>query len=112
RPTAVPGGGRTWQKVTAGTETTCGLATDGTLLCWGSNTQGLAGNAGAGNPLVFPSALPASAGTFTQASLTAPAGCGLRPAGAFACFGSGANGEFGDDALFYETPVRVAGSPP
>jgi len=42
-PVAIGATGQLWSRVTAGLSHTCGLATDGTLWCWGSNSDGQLG---------------------------------------------------------------------
>jgi hypothetical protein len=55
----------------------CGIKTDQTLVCWGSNAYGKA------SP---------PTGTFTQIDLDANNGCGLRTDGTLACWGQNAYG--------------------
>lgn len=66
----------TFTEVSAGNDHTCGLRTDGTVVCWGHNGSGL---------LMVPS------GTFTHVSAGNTHTCGLRPDGTLACWGYNTN---------------------
>ncbi len=75
--------------VSAGDAHTCGVRTDGTAACWGSDDDGRS---------------TPPAGTFTQVSAGAFHTCGVRTDGTAACWGS--------DGLGQSTPVALApGSP-
>ena len=45
RPAEIPAPAGTWRVVSAGDRHTCGIRTDGTLWCWGSNERGELGQA-------------------------------------------------------------------
>jgi alpha-tubulin suppressor-like RCC1 family protein len=64
---------------------TCGLETDGTPACWGSNAEGQSAP---------------SAGTFTQVTAGDNHTCGVKTDGAFVCWGSNALGQV--DMIFKE----------
>jgi hypothetical protein len=68
----------TFTQVSAGNFHTCGVKTDGTVVCWGSNPYGAA------TPL---------GGAFTHLSAGDFHNCGLRSDGIIACWGRNAEGQ-------------------
>jgi hypothetical protein len=64
--------------ISAGTSHTCGVKTDGTLACWGSNSSGQATPPG---------------GTFTQVSGGTFHTCGVKTDGTLACWGDNRQGQ-------------------
>lgn len=103
-PAAV--GSASWLSVTAGDNTTCGVSSEGSLFCWGSNSAGLVGNRNAGQVVVTPIEID-GARSYTQVSIMNSAACALHGDGSYACWGQTAAGQFGDNTTFYETPTRV-----
>ena len=65
-------------QVSAGYLHTCGVRTDGTLACWGSNSDG--------------QATPPD-GTFSQVSAGGFHTCGVRTDGTLACWGGNSDGQ-------------------
>ena len=51
-PVAAVAPGQAWASVSAGSAHTCALATDGTIWCWGSNSDGQLGTGSAGSRLL------------------------------------------------------------
>jgi alpha-tubulin suppressor-like RCC1 family protein len=118
-PIAVDGELR-FQQISAGGLHTCGVLTDGRVVCWGANGSGQVGVAGmaqtVGSTPVFDSprvvALP---GGVAAAQVTASHGshsCALSTNGAAYCWGSNVYGELGTGArstAAQSAPVAVAG---
>ena len=96
----------TWATLTAGYRHTCGVSTDGTAWCWGSNSSGQLGN---GTP--FDSAFPVQVGTAaTWATLAAGDHhtCGVRTDGTAWCWGANNTGQLGIGSTTTSTvPVQV-----
>ena len=99
--TAEDDGSAVFTAVSAGGVHTCGLRTDGTVACWGSNPSG--------------AATPPD-GTFTQVSAGGGYTCGLRTDGTVACWGSGGgdppDGTFAQVSagMWYACGVRTDGT--
>src|SRR5262249_55673145 len=86
--------GTTWAAVAAGPGFACGLHTDGTLWCWGDDTEG---RLGIGAPPQSTTA-PAQVGNAMDWTAIAAGGlhaCGLR-AGELWCWGGNGSGQLGD----------------
>jgi alpha-tubulin suppressor-like RCC1 family protein len=64
--------------ISAGWQHTCGVRTDGTMVCWGNNNFGQ---------------LASPAGTFTQVSAGEMHTCGVRTDGTLACWGWNGDGQ-------------------
>ncbi|EDN66512.1 Regulator of chromosome condensation, RCC1 [Beggiatoa sp. PS] len=64
--------------LTAGYVHTCGIKTDSTIACWGSDSSGRS---------------TAPSGTFTQISAGLSHTCGLRTGGTISCWGSNSSGQ-------------------
>jgi alpha-tubulin suppressor-like RCC1 family protein len=93
---------RVFQAVDAGIEHTCGLTTDGDILCWGSNAFGQLGD-GTTDSRANPALV---VGGLKFVSLSAGGGhtCATTDAGVAYCWGSNALGQLGAIA---ETPVAA-----
>ena len=72
-----------WLAVDAGDLHTCGIRTNGTVACWGSNTDGYGTYRGQAEP---------PAGTFTSISAGEYHTCGVRSGGTVACWDSTGSG--------------------
>ncbi len=106
KPTASVASNSGYSSVTAGENFSCGLRTDQTVFCWGSNQKG---------QLLAPS------GTFTKidAAVFAENVCGIRSTGEIACWGDSSNGIINpptghsrSSALAWFTPVPSAPTVP
>jgi len=98
-PVALSGGG-TWLSIAAGNLHSCGVKTNGTLWCWGSDTNGQVGNGATTGDRVSP--VQESTGGTAWTSVTignqGDTSCGLRSDGLTLCWGSGGgNGMQGDN---------------
>jgi len=108
-PVAVHGG-LTFSAITLGLYNTCGLATTGTVYCWGTNFYGESGpNAG---PLGGRSLVPVSVGiTATSVAAGTKHVCAKTSNGVF-CWGADGSGELGDGRRTDSAvPVRVLSQP-
>src|SRR6266550_4355952 len=92
----------------------CGIAADGTPLCWGANGVGAVGNASSDfiEPAPVPLALPVTDSVFSAVSVGGKDyqfACGVgSTTGSVYCWGSNSNGQLGDGtATDSPTPVEV-----
>ena len=105
--------GLTATSITAGRDHTCALITDGTIKCWGSNTNG---QLGTGDTSYQLSATPRQVSGITNAT-TVSAGamhvCAVVDNGAVKCWGAGAKYRLGLASSYGQndvsTPTSVAG---
>ena len=106
----------TFTQVSAGRAHSCGIATDGKVYCWGSNTFGQLGNGNTFSNENEPVEVHAreSPGTFTQVSAGDEHSCGIATDGKAYCWGQGDNGRLGNnDDDDHSEPVEVrAGESP
>lgn len=87
-------GGHTWTTIQTGNQHTCGIATDGSLWCWGSNLFGAPG-LGSG---VAGATEPTRVGTANDwIALDTHYGhtCGIRAPGTLWCWGANDQGQLG-----------------
>jgi alpha-tubulin suppressor-like RCC1 family protein len=108
-PVAVGGGRRSFAKLSAGGEHTCGLDLGGTAYCWGSNSHKQLGDDTTAYYRWDP--WPVS-GKHTYTSLVAGAEhtCGLLSNGTVFCWGWNESGQLGDGTTTIRTaPVEVTG---
>jgi alpha-tubulin suppressor-like RCC1 family protein len=120
--TPVPvSGGLTLQSLSAGGNTTCGIGTDSTAYCWGSNQFGQLGTGSAGGQCEVDLAVIVSCSR-TPVKITVPGdpkflsvsaggrhACGVTVAGMAWCWGAGSGGKLGNGSeADSPTPVRVA----
>jgi alpha-tubulin suppressor-like RCC1 family protein len=103
--------GQTWARISAGARHTCGVQTDGTLWCWGSNDHGQIGDGAVGGQ--YQRLVPTEVGgdfwldVFAGQSHT----CGLRSDHVVACWGSGE--QLGVEGMsFSSTPIALELSAP
>src|SRR5688572_6895281 len=75
RPSMLANEGSRLVSVSAGGNHSCGLRSDGTVVCWGRNTRG--------------QAPPVVAGTFIQVSAGWLHTCGVKADGVVTCWGAG-----------------------
>jgi alpha-tubulin suppressor-like RCC1 family protein len=114
-------GSGNWQTVSAGADHTCGLTTDGTAYCWGSNRYGQLGRAGRDTTCgsgsnAFPCSLvPRPVQTdakFTSISAGQRHTCGITTQREAFCWGSNDANQIGDLAGSGPTLVKVPGTLP
>lgn len=100
---ALPPGTR-FRQISAGSDHTCGIASDGRAFCWGSDENGQLGENADGDNLdePIPVAVDSSALTPGTHFLTISAGarhtCGVASDGRGFCWGSDLSGQLGEDA--------------
>jgi alpha-tubulin suppressor-like RCC1 family protein len=92
----------TWKTISSGDPVACGIKTDGTLWCWGSNEFGTTGNGvvgGAGAKTKLPTAV-STTGVTTWKSVSAGSytACGIKTDDTGWCWGYGNEGNIGDGA--------------
>lgn len=102
-PTRVAGGG-TWSSVTAGDHSTCGIQTDGALLCWGVSFHGELGLGDEGSAVHDAPTPVASGGTWSRVSTRLWHTCGVQTDGTLWCWGLSSAGRLG---LGSEVPATV-----
>lgn len=97
--------------VSGGGTSACALLANGTLQCWGGNTQGQLGNGG-GTSSFVPVAVTGLSSAFSIAVGGAHA-CAVLADGAGWCWGSDASGQLGDSSTLTSSnvPVQVASFP-
>ena len=95
-------------KVTAGSDFTCAVKTDGTVWCWGLNTSGQLGDGTTTNRNrpVQVSGLTDVADVDNQSDFA----CALKTVGTVVCWGNGGFGQLGNGGTTNSsTPVQVSG---
>ncbi|MBI3178629.1 MAG: hypothetical protein HYZ27_03150, partial [Deltaproteobacteria bacterium] len=91
---------KTFVQLTAGTDHTCGLTTDGVAHCWGDDASGQLGNGGAAQQRQSPSVVTTSPITDNKAIVQLTAGywhtCCVTADGVAYCWGSDGTGQLGN----------------
>jgi alpha-tubulin suppressor-like RCC1 family protein len=102
-----------FQALVAGGEHTCGIAEDGTTLCWGSNRYG---ELGAAEPGASTVPVPVSGISATELALGDAHTCALAADGSVKCWGSNHFGQIGSGQSPLQprvtSPTPVASSEP
>lgn len=91
--------------VAAGGDTSCAIASDGGLLCWGANGSGQLGRAGPGGPI--PKLVTGLEAGVTQVAVGRWHACAVKD-GTVWCWGSDALGQLGDGAADSTGPTPVS----
>lgn len=112
-PIPVSSGGQSaliLSSISAGGLHTCGVAADGTALCWGNNDLGQIGAGGIGGNAETPAGV-ATALRFTSISAGGQHTCAIAVGGAAYCWGSNITGQLGTGAVggASAAPVAVSG---
>jgi hypothetical protein len=108
-PTAVSGG-RRFSLVTAGSNFTCGIASD-TLFCWGSNAEGQLGTGDRAARFTPTPVAPAFGARLLGAAPSAIDMCGANASGRLYCWGANVAWQLGDGTdTTRGYPVAVATS--
>lgn len=99
--------GKTIKSISAGSATTCAIASDDKAYCWGSGQYGALGNGGTANSTT-PVAVGGVLATKTLVSIhTGSTPCALDNTGVVYCWGYGHNGEMGH-GVFVDTNTLPA----
>jgi len=109
-PMAVPGG-VTFAELSGGGYHTCGVATDGTAYCWGSNVNGQLGNGTTSGTESPAPSLVTGGLTFKAVSAGIYHTCAVTSGGAAYCWGNNNDGQLGNGASSSprDSPVAVVG---
>jgi len=108
-------GAKTFSKIDAGWDHTCGITTDGVAYCWGHDKQGRVGDGGqTGQDILSPVAVDTSgitgAKTFIMISAAHEHTCAITTDEVAYCWGHDANGRVGDGGDMgsnIASPVKV-----
>jgi len=95
-----------WKTMSAGGSHECGIRTNGTLGCIGSNSKGQLGD----GTTTDHTAAAVQVGTYTDWTSVAAGTdftCAVRGTGTLYCWGSNASGAIGDGSAWSETPLQV-----
>ncbi len=107
-PTLVSGGYSDWAYVDSGTDHSCGLRSNGTVYCWGNNSEGEIGDGTTVNKLV-PTEVTGSYSDWSFISAADSSTCGIR-GGKIFCWGDNTYGQLGDGTNNNSSsPVEISG---
>jgi alpha-tubulin suppressor-like RCC1 family protein len=100
-PTRIPGE-HSWTQLSAGSDHTCGITSDATAYCWGSNGNGQLGD----GSTVDRSTPSAVGGGYAWLEITAGGAhsCGITTGSEAYCWGYGGSGELGDGTFTWPQP--------
>jgi len=106
---ATPGNTSPWKELVAGLNHTCARREDGTIWCWGRNTQGQLGDATTTVRFDPKQVLPLGAADWVELSASGELTCGRRASGALFCWGRNDVGQLGvgDVVTPVSTPKQV-----
>jgi alpha-tubulin suppressor-like RCC1 family protein len=114
----VTGGPTSWSYVAAGYSTTCAIATDGRLFCWGSNRSGELGNGSttdSGVPIPVETDIADWIAVASNGVGNAQHTCAISASSGLYCWGSNAYGQIAQDAAagdsLVPSPVALPGVP-
>ena len=91
-----PRGGSTWSLVDVGVDHGCGIKTDGSAWCWGSNAAGQLGSAGGDS--TAPRQVSGE-GTWLSVDVGMSSSCGIKSDGSAWCWGWNSYGQLGNGTL-------------
>ena len=102
------GGKHDWVQISAGSSHTCGITSDDSLWCWGSNASGQLGDNSTTERLV-PTAVNGG-GAWKQVAAGGSYTCGITSDDSLWCWGSNGDGEL--TATELSSPYRLTGVQP
>jgi alpha-tubulin suppressor-like RCC1 family protein len=88
--------GNTVAKVVTSSAGTCALKTDGTLWCWGGNSDGQVANGTTADPVWLPEQVTALGNTVVDVAAGGFHNCALKADGTLWCWGEDIYGQIGD----------------
>jgi alpha-tubulin suppressor-like RCC1 family protein len=97
-----------WSQIATGEYTTCGIKTNGTLWCWGSDAAGALGNGATTGNQSAPSQEATGSTNWTQVNVGTNHNCAVKTDGTLWCWGSDWQGKLGNGATVGDqvTPVQ------
>ena len=104
--------GKTLTQIATGSGSTCALASTGAAYCWGQGVDGELGNGAAANstvPVAVRMTGVLAGQTLSQVSLGTNFACVLDTTGTVYCWGAGASGQLGNNALAQSLVPVLAG---
>ena len=111
-PTAISTPPQNVVSAVAGDTHTCGIASGGSVHCWGQNDVGQLGRGFTGFRSEFPLQVNGLSSGVTQISTSFAHNCVIRSGGSVWCWGLNGNGQVGDGTTTTQSePVAVAGLP-
>jgi alpha-tubulin suppressor-like RCC1 family protein len=103
-------GGRTFARISAGHDYTCGITTSGEANCWGASENGQLGTGVPGRPAVHVPTAVATSLRFTDIVASGFHTCAIATTGQAYCWGSGAAGRLGTGSTAIQlVPAPVLG---
>ena len=99
-----------WAQVSAGGSNTCGVRTDGSLDCWGDDTDGQVGDGNDGGDVKAPHQVGGGAGTWSTVAVGSGYACAIGGDQSLWCWGSTDGSELGvgqNTNPWVTTPTRV-----
>lgn len=105
--------GTQWARLSLGRDHSCGVQTDGTLWCWGSNESAQIGDGAVGS--LYSRLEPVEVGGTAWIDVYAGEDhtCAIDGAGTLWCWGLGSSGQLGVEGVqFTSSPIEVSGLPP
>jgi alpha-tubulin suppressor-like RCC1 family protein len=98
---------RDWAAISAGQGHSCGIRSDGRLLCWGRNTLGQLGLGAATDNFGAPQLVP-GAFDWQHVSLAQDGSCGIRRDGSLWCWGDNHSGQLAAIGARSGVPARAS----